>query len=86
MKKRDDKLLVYVIDEACVSMVNLERETAAKRIILQGAEFVSLQDLLDNKISFENQTGKVTEMERTRMVFLQLGDENELTPKIAHNN
>ena len=34
LKKRLDKPLVYVIDEACVSMVPLERETAAKRIIM----------------------------------------------------
>ena len=42
LKKRVDSPLVYVIDEACVSMVDFERETAAKRILLQGAEFKSL--------------------------------------------
>ena len=39
LKKRENPPLVYVIDEATVSMVDFEIETAAKRIVIQGAEF-----------------------------------------------
>ena len=52
-------------------MVDLERETAAKRIALQGAEFKPISDLISGKLSFDDQdSSRVTEMNRNRMVFL----------------